>query len=72
MKLISIVIFYILSDTQVITVHNIASIGQAALVCSLPLSTLWASAEPRTYRDVDSKPKLAFRLDSRESKEFHL
>lgn len=42
-KLTLVVIFYILSDT-VMPFNNMVLIGQAVLVCSLPLSTLWASS----------------------------
>jgi hypothetical protein len=48
-----IVVFYVLALT-VIPVQNIVAIGQAFIVCSLPLSTMWASTETSARSHMSS------------------
>jgi hypothetical protein len=39
------VVFYIVDLTNVTAIFNFATLGQIFLVCTLPLSALWASAD---------------------------
>jgi hypothetical protein len=48
------VLFYVLSDTVISSDVNLQAIGQAFVICSLPLSTLWASAESGTSQQPSS------------------